>query len=34
MGLLGAGGSAPPRQIGAGEEIAHAEIEDAREEKK
>ncbi|HEY3285505.1 MAG TPA: PspA/IM30 family protein [Gemmatimonadaceae bacterium] len=33
MGLLGAGGSAPPRQIGAGEEIAHAEIEDAREEK-
>ena len=34
MGLLGAGASAPPRQIGAGEEIAHAEIEDAREEKK
>ncbi|MBA4073163.1 MAG: hypothetical protein C0497_15260, partial [Gemmatimonas sp.] len=34
MGLLGAGASAPPRQIGAGEEIAHAEIEDARGEKK
>ncbi len=34
MGLLGAGASGPPRQIGAGEEIAHAEIEDAREEKK
>ncbi|MBI5601456.1 MAG: PspA/IM30 family protein [Gemmatimonadetes bacterium] len=34
MGLLGAGASAPPRQISAGEEIAHAEIEDAREEKK
>jgi len=34
MGLLGAGAAAPPRQIGAGEEIAHAEIEDAREEKK
>ena len=34
MGLLGAGASAPPRRIGAGEEIAHAEIEDAREEKK
>ncbi|MDP1889804.1 MAG: PspA/IM30 family protein [Gemmatimonadaceae bacterium] len=34
MGLLGAGASGPPRRIGAGEEIAHAEIEDAREEKK
>jgi phage shock protein A len=34
MGLLGAGGSAQPKQIGAGEEIAHAEIEDAHEEKK
>ncbi len=34
MGLLGAGGSEAPKQIGAGEEIAHAEIEDAREEKK
>jgi phage shock protein A len=34
MGLLGAGASGPPRQIGAGEEIAHAEIEDAREGKK
>ena len=34
MGLLGAGASGPPRQIGAGEEIAHAEIEDVREEKK
>jgi len=34
MGLLGAGGGAAPRQIGAGEEIAHAEIEDAREGKK
>jgi len=34
MGLLGAGGGGAPRRIGAGEEIAHAEIEDAREEKK
>ena len=34
MGLLGPGASAPPRQIGAGEEIVHAEVEDAREEKK
>ena len=34
MGLLGAGASGPPRQIGAGEEIVHAEVEDVREEKK
>lgn len=34
MGLLGAGGTSAPRQIGAGEEIAHAEIEDLRGEKK
>ncbi len=34
MGLLGAGGSSAPRQIGAGEEVVHAEVEDAREEKK
>lgn len=34
MGLLGAGSSAPPRQIGAGEETVHADIEDARQEKK
>ena len=34
MGLLGPGAAGAPRQIGAGEEIAHAEIEDAREEKK
>jgi len=34
MGLLGGGASQPPRQIGAGEETVHAEVEDAREEKK
>jgi phage shock protein A len=34
MGLLPPGSSAPPRQIGAGEEIVHAEIEDAKKEKK
>ena len=34
MGLLGAGTSSPPRRIGAGEETVHAEVEDAREEKK
>jgi phage shock protein A len=34
MGLLGAGSSAPPRRIGAGEEVVQAEVEDAREEKK
>jgi phage shock protein A len=34
MGLLPPGSSAPPRQIGAGEEIVHAEIEDAKREKK
>ncbi|HLA88970.1 MAG TPA: PspA/IM30 family protein [Gemmatimonadaceae bacterium] len=34
MGLLPPGSSAPPRRIGAGEEIVHAEIEDAKPEKK
>jgi len=34
MGLLPPGSSAPPRRLGAGEEIVHAEIEDARGEKK
>ena len=34
MGLLGAGSSGAPRQIGAGEEVVHAEVEDDREEKK
>jgi len=34
MGLLGSGGAKPPRQIGGGEEIVHAEVEDAPEEKK
>ncbi len=34
MGLLPPGSSAPPRQLGAGEETVHADIEDARREKK
>jgi phage shock protein A len=34
MGLLPPGSSAPPRQLGAGDEVVHAEIEDARREKK
>ena len=34
MGLLGAGASGSPKQIGAGEETVHAEIEDARDERK
>lgn len=34
MGLLGPGGAKAPRQIGGGEEIVHAEVEDARGEKK
>jgi phage shock protein A len=34
MGLLPKGSSAPPRQLGAGEEVVHAEIEDARRETK
>jgi len=34
MGLLPPGTSAPPKRIGAGEETVHAEIEDARPEKK
>ena len=33
MGLLSPGSSAPPRRLGAGEEIVHGEIEDARKEK-
>ena len=34
MGLLGPGGAKLPRQIGAGEEIVHAEVEDVPKEKK
>ena len=34
MGLLPPGASSPPRQIGAGEEVVHADIEDARPGKK
>ena len=34
MGLLPPGTSSPPRRIGAGEETVHAEIEDAKREKK
>ena len=34
MGLLGPGGAKPPRQLGQGEEIVQAEVEDAREGKK